>query len=115
MRPRKIRNLTTRRENCTDLRIPYELKSFDFRTNEEHENFFDLDEIFGRSAPIVMEIGCGKGQYVCEYAKRHPEKNILAIECVPSVLVEACEKVKNEGITNIRFLDMRAEYLALFI
>ena len=115
MRPRKIRNLTTRRENCTDLRIPYELKSFDFRTNEEHENFFDLDEIFGRSAPIVMEIGCGKGQYVCEYAKRNPDKNILAIECVPSVLVEACEKVKNEGITNIRFLEMRAEYLSLFI
>ena len=101
MRPRKIRNLTTRRENCTDLRIPYELKSFDFRTNEEHENFFDLDEIFGRSAPVVMEIGCGKGQFVCEYAKRNPDKNILAIECVPSVLVEACEKVKNENITNI--------------
>ncbi|MBR5191052.1 MAG: tRNA (guanosine(46)-N7)-methyltransferase TrmB [Clostridia bacterium] len=115
MRPRKIRNLTTRRENCTDLRIPYELKSFDFRTNQEHENFFDLDEIFGRSAPVVMEIGCGKGQFVCEYAKRNPDKNILAIECVPSVLVEACEKVKNEGITNIRFLEMRAEYLTLFI
>lgn len=39
MRPRKIRNLTTRRENCTDLRIPYTLESFDFRTKDEHENF----------------------------------------------------------------------------
>ena len=115
MRPRKIRNLTTRRENCTDLRIPYALESFDFRTNDEHENFFDLDEIFGRSAPIVMEIGCGKGQFTCEYAKRNPDKNILAIECVPTVLVEACELVKRENITNIRFLEMKAEYLPLFI
>lgn len=115
MRPRKIRNLNTRRDNCSDLRIPYELKSFDFRTNEDHEDFFDLDEIFGRTAPIVMEIGCGKGQFVCEYAKQNPGKNILAIECVPSVLVEACEKVKNKNITNIRFLEMRAEYLTLFI
>ena len=43
------------------------------------------------------------------------DKNIIAIECVPTVLVEACEKVKEEGITNIRFLEMRAEYLTLFI
>ena len=84
MRPRKIRNLTTRRENCTDLRIPYTLESFDFRTKDEHENFFDLEEIFGRNAPLVMEIGCGKGQFTCEYAKRNPDKNILAIEYVGS-------------------------------
>lgn len=115
MRPRKIRNLSSRRENCTDLRIPYTLESFDFRTNDEHENFFDLDEIFGRSAPIVMEIGCGKGQFTCEYAKQNPDKNILAIECVPTVLVEACELVKKQNIPNIRFLEMKAEYLPLFM
>ena len=115
MRPRKIRNLTSRRENCSDLRIPYTLESFDFRTDEGNEKFFDLNEIFGRQAPVVMEIGCGKGQFACEYAKRNPDKNILAIECVPTVLVEACERVKNEGITNIRFLEMKAEYLPLFI
>ncbi len=115
MRPRKIRNLTSRRENCSDLRIPYTLESFDFRTDEGNEKFFDLNEIFGRQAPVVMEIGCGKGQFACEYAKRNPDKNILAIECVPTVLVEACERVKNEEITNIRFLEMKAEYLPLFI
>ncbi len=115
MRPRKIRNLTSRRENCTDLRIPYTLESFDFRTNEKSENLFDLDEIFGRHAPLVMEIGCGKGQFVCEYAKRNPDKNIIAVECVPTVLVEACELIKRENISNIRFLEMKAEYLPLFM
>lgn len=115
MRPRKIKNLDTRRENCSDLRIPYTLPSFDFRTDDEKREYFDLPKIFGRSAPVVMEIGCGKGQFVCEYAKRNPDKNILAIECVPTVLVEACEKVKEENIENIRFLEMKAEYLPLFI
>ena len=115
MRPRKIKNLDTRRENCSDLRIPYTLPSFDFRTDDEKREYFDLDTIFGRKAPIVMEIGCGKGQFICEYAKQNPDKNILGIECVPTVLVEACEKVKEEGITNIRFLEMKAEYLPLFM
>lgn len=115
MRPRKIKNLNTRRENCTDLRISYTLPSFDFRTNEENAELFDLDGIFGRTAPVVMEIGCGKGQFVCEYAKRNPDKNIIAVECVPTVLVEACEKVKEEKTENIRFLEMKAEYLPLFI
>ncbi len=115
MRPRKIKNLDIRHEKCSDLRIPYELKSFDFRTDEANGSFFDLDAVFGRSAAVVMEIGCGKGQFICEYAKNNPDKNIIGIECVQSVLVEACEKVKSENITNVRFLEMRAEYLSLFI
>lgn len=115
MRLKKIRNFNERHENCSELRIPYELNSFDFRTEQEELQHLDLDAVFGRKAPLVMEIGCGKGQFVCEYARRNPDKNILAIECAPSVLVEACEKVQKEEITNIRFLEMRAEYLALFI
>ena len=115
MRPRKIKNLDTRRENCSDLRIPYTLPSFDFRTDSEKREYFDIDGIFGRSAPVVMEIGCGKGQFVCEYAKRNPHKNIIAIECVPTVLVEACELIKENNVQNVRFLEMKAEYLPLFM
>lgn len=115
MRPRKIKNLSTRRENCSDLRIPYTLDSFDFRTDNGQRDYFNLDEIFGRSAPVVMEIGCGKGQFVCEYAKRNPQKNIIAVECVQSVLVEACELIRKNEVFNVRFLEMKAEYLPLFI
>lgn len=115
MRPRKIKNLNTRRENCTDLRIPYELKSFDFRTDDNDREYFNIKEIFGRDAELVMEIGCGKGQFICEYAKRNSHKNIIAIECVQCVLVEACELIKKNNIENVRFLEMKAEYLPLFM
>ena len=115
MRFRKIKNLEARRSQCDSLRIPYELSSFDYRTQKENPNYLSPAEIFGRNAPLEMEIGCGKGQFICEYAKKHPEKNLIAVECVQGVLVEACEKAIEYGVENVRFLEMKAEYLPLFI
>lgn len=115
MRLRRINNLEARREACSALRIEYSLPSLNFSEVQGGNNYFDIDGIFGESKPLVLEIGCGKGQFVCEYAKRNPDKNILAVECVRGVLVEACERVLNENIPNIRFLEMKAEYLPYFI
>src|ERR1700693_6077850 len=38
------------------------------------------DEIFVRRAPLEIEIGAGKGEFIIEYASAHPERNFLAIE-----------------------------------
>ena len=115
MRPRKIKNLTTRRENCSDLRIPYTLESFDFRTDDIKESFFDLDAIFGRSAPLVMEIGCGKGGFVIALAKENPQVNYVALEKMSNVILTPLEAVKELGLTNVRFLNVRAECLPCYI
>ena len=115
MRPRKISNMNTRRDACRNLRIDYRLDSFDYRLDGEKKKPIDTAVIFGMEAPLVMEIGCGKGQFICEYARRHPEKNIIAVECVAGILVEACERVMENGLENIRFMEMKAEYLPLFI
>lgn len=115
MRYRKIKNLTKRRENCEDLRISYSIPSFDLRNINDKHSYFDFEEIFGNSNPIVLEIGCGKGQFAVSYAQKNPDINIIGIECVPGVLVKACEKALEADIDNIRFLEMRAEYLPIFI
>lgn len=115
LRLRRIKNLEKRREQCSALRIEYSLPSLNFSDIQGKDNYFDFEDIFGREKPLVLEIGCGKGQFVCEYAKRYPDKNILAVECVRGVLVEACEMALRENIPNIRFLEMKAEYLPYFI
>lgn len=38
------------------------------------------DAIFARRAPLEIEIGAGKGDFILEYASAYPEKNFLAIE-----------------------------------
>lgn len=115
MRFRKLKNLDTRRDNCSELRIPYSIPDFDLRNIDNIRAYIDFSEYFENDAPLVLEIGCGKGQFATEYAKRNPDKNVVGIECVPGVLVIACEKAKEAKVSNLRFLEMKAEYLPVFI
>ncbi len=61
--------------------------------------------------PISLEIGCGKGTFICELAKRHPDRFFVAVEKVRDVLVMAMEKARDAKIPNLVFMDMDAEKL----
>ena len=93
MRVRKKKNCDIRLEKSGSLwvREPELLKS---RWHEE----------FGNNNPIHIEIGCGKGQFICEMAKKYPEINFVAIEVVKDVMVIAMEKAEPLGLTNLRFI-----------
>lgn len=70
--------------------------------------------IFQNQNPIHIEIGCGKGKFITETAKQHPEINYIAFEKYKNVLIAALEKTQAECITNIRFLsDDAADLLSL--
>lgn len=53
--------------------------------------------------PLHLEIGCGKGGFITETARRNPDIQFLAVEKVPSVLVLAMEKVAAEELSNVQF------------
>ncbi len=63
----------------------------------------------------MLEIGCGKGQFAREIAKRNPDKNFLAVEKSSNVIVDAAQMAIDEGIPNLRFARGEAEYLDCFI
>lgn len=115
MRLRKTKNFEKRRENCSELRLPYTLPTFKLNEIKDYRNYFDFEKIFGNANPLVLEIGCGKGHFACTYAERNPDKNVIAVECEAGVLVKACEKAQEIELSNIRFLEMKAEYLPIFI
>ena len=52
---------------------------------------------------IYLEVGCGKGTFICTMAKRHPERQFVAVEKVESVILLAMEKAKAQEISNLRF------------
>jgi tRNA (guanine-N7-)-methyltransferase len=62
----------------------------------------DVAELFGCSAPLHVDLGCGDGSFLCEMARQFPKKNFLGIER----LTKRVEKVrcKAEKIENVRVL-----------
>ncbi len=116
MRMRKKKNLDTRLEAVRDYILDLPLgDEKDFNKAIEEKSLIDYKEIFGNDNPVRMEIGCGRGQFAMEIAKRHPDVNFIAVEKVLNVIVLACEKAKKEGLTNIKFICGSAEYLPKFI
>lgn len=67
--------------------------------------------IFGNENPIHIEIGMGKGQFIMQFAKDHPDINYIGIERYSSVLLRALQKMEVEPLPNIRFLCMDASMI----
>ena len=78
-------------------------------------SYFDFDKLFGRGGELRLEIGCGKGQFVCQAAAREPDVNFLAVEKLSNVIVSGCELAEAMGLDNIRFVRTGAEYLTRYI
>ena len=66
-------------------------------------------QVFGNGHPIHVEIGMGKGKFICEMARRFPEINYVGIEKYSSVLLRALQKMACDPLPNLKFVRMDAE------
>ncbi len=65
--------------------------------------------LYGNNNPLHIEIGMGKGKFIYEMAKLHPEINYVGIEKYSSVLLRAIQKMEQEALANLKFIRMDAE------
>ena len=68
-------------------------------------------ETFGRTAPLHVEIGVGKGGFITELAARHPEINYVGLEAQQGVLYFAARKAAEQQLRNVRLLVFDAAHL----
>lgn len=115
MRMRKKKYLEERLQAVSDYLYIINTEDRNFNTAVLEKEYIDFQKWFGNSNPIYLEIGCGKGKFACEYAKAHPEINIIAVEKSANVIVIACEMAKEMGLLNLKFIAGSAEYLEKFI
>lgn len=60
---------------------------------------------------LHLEIGCGKGDFICQSAQNNPDIYFVAIELVKEALIIALEKADRMGLENIRFISGDARKL----
>ena len=61
-------------------------------------------EVFGREAPLYVELGTGKGDFISQLAEREPGVNFIGIEAQQDVLYAAAKKVAAMELKNVRLL-----------
>jgi tRNA (guanine-N7-)-methyltransferase len=66
----------------------------------------DFREIFGRVAPVEVDLGCGDGTFLTALAAAHPERDFIGVERLPGRWRGTSRKIGRAGIANARILRM---------
>lgn len=69
---------------------------------------------FGNSNPIVLELGCGKGEYTVGLAERFPDKNFIGIDIKGARMWTGATEALKKGLRNAAFLRTHIELIGQF-
>ncbi len=70
-----------------------------------------MSDIFKNNNPLVLELGCGKGEYSVGLARKYPNKNFLGIDVKGSRMWKGASDALNERMSNVAFLRTRIEFI----
>ncbi|MGL4908333.1 MAG: tRNA (guanosine(46)-N7)-methyltransferase TrmB [Bacteroidales bacterium] len=69
------------------------------------------NQIFKNDNPIVVEIGCGRGEYTIELAKRYPQKNFIGIDIKGARLWRGAKTATEERLNNVAFIRTKIDVI----
>ncbi len=73
-----------------------------------HSDFFKNDN------PIILELGCGKGEYTVALARRNPNCNYIGVDIKGARMWRGAKSATEEGLNNVGFLRTRIEFINSF-
>ncbi len=68
-------------------------------------------DVFKNNRPIVLELGCGKGEYSVGMAHKFPNKNFIGCDIKGARMWRGAKTSQEEGIENVAFLRTRIEFI----
>jgi len=90
------------------IQVSYEyLMNVGFEYQGKWNTFFENDN------PIVLELGCGKGDYTVAMARRNPNKNFIGIDIKGARMWRGAKTSNEEKMTNVAFIRTRIELIYL--
>jgi tRNA (guanine-N7-)-methyltransferase len=100
-----------------------EIKKFDHVIQPVVEDIFEKDhsfkgkwaeKFFNNNYPIVLELGCGKGEYTINLAKKYNKKNFIGIDIKGARIWKGAREVEEMGLKNVCFIRTRIEFINVF-
>jgi tRNA (guanine-N7-)-methyltransferase len=87
--------------------------------HELHEHGFQYKGIWARDFfrndhPLVLELGCGKGEYTVGLAQRFPDKNYIGLDIKGARIWRGCKTAVDNGMPNVAFIRSRIELIGEF-
>jgi tRNA (guanine-N7-)-methyltransferase len=71
-------------------------------------------KVFGNDNALVLELGCGKGEYTVGLARNHPDKNFMGLDIKGARMWKGAKAAHEEGLTNVAFLRTRIDFVNSF-
>lgn len=99
------------------------MESFQHVIQPELDEIFRTDYIlkgnwsknqFKNQNPIVLELGCGKGEYTVVLARNFPDKNFIGVDIKGARIWRGAKTAREKGLSNVCFLRTRIEFIESF-
>ena len=71
-------------------------------------------EVFGNDHPLILELGCGKGEYTVGLARNHPDMNYMGLDIKGARIWKGARTAHDEGLKNAAFVRTRIDFIQSF-
>jgi tRNA (guanine-N7-)-methyltransferase len=82
--------------------------------SDDHDIKGNWSTVFNNENPIVLELGCGAGEYTVALAKSYPNKNFIGIDIKGARIWKGAKTALEEGLNNVRFLRTKVDFVTKF-
>jgi len=84
-----------------------------FQKDHSHKGKWH-EEVFANDHPIILELGCGKGEYTVNLARKYPNCNFIGIDIKGARMWKGARQALHEGLSNVVFLRTRIDFIQSF-
>ena len=72
------------------------------------------EQVFQNDHPIVLELGCGKGEYAVQLAQKYPNKNFIGVDIKGARIWYGANEVREKQLENVAFIRTRIDFIEYF-
>ncbi|MCB0477114.1 MAG: tRNA (guanosine(46)-N7)-methyltransferase TrmB [Crocinitomicaceae bacterium] len=71
-------------------------------------------EFFGKEGPLIIELGCGKGEYSVGLGKKYPDKNFIGVDIKGARIWRGAKDVEEHNLENVGFIRSKIDFIDRF-